>query len=492
MKTSILALAAGLFVAALFYFGQLDRPAAWKPEEIPISFWAWRNQNPSSDAVRAAKDSLQANTIYLRAGQLDLAQGSTVRIRAPLGDTPTGIETHLAYNATRGLLENWKDLDPGATAAFIAEVYRRDKIEAESRGSKVGGIQLDLDVPTGRLLSYAELLSTLRTKLPEGTILSITGLPTWIGSASLPSVLEQVDLWIPQCYGLTRPKQLGERSAVSTSKEVAAIVSGAARLGRPFNAGLSAYGYAALFDTDGELVEIRGDFDPSLAASSDQLELVTTNAGSSRETFYLYRSKQDAVIDGTIIRSGETLMLEIPSHASLRASAAAVRDNGGKYLKGITIFRLPTDGDRTALKIREIASALKDEPAIPSTEVAVRMEEGGSFRLIAENTGTTRSELNDEAFMLDLAVQPESIKGVGLGQGFTSFEWLCTHGEDVTPCSRKRANTLRFRSRSWIAGDIATTSITARLAPLQATVSMRLDSGQLVRKSIDITKFTGE
>src|SRR5258705_12891254 len=61
------------------------KPRAWRVNEVPVAFWAWRNQTPDGGEVRAAIASTGARAIFLRAGQIDLASGKLSRIRAVNG-----------------------------------------------------------------------------------------------------------------------------------------------------------------------------------------------------------------------------------------------------------------------------------------------------------------------------------------------------------------------------------------------------------------------
>ena len=80
------------------------RPRVWSPHEVPIAFWAWRNEAPAETDLLDCAQKAQARTLFLRAGQIDLQEGTLRRIRPVQGAIPTGIQLHLVYNATRPLL----------------------------------------------------------------------------------------------------------------------------------------------------------------------------------------------------------------------------------------------------------------------------------------------------------------------------------------------------------------------------------------------------
>ena len=136
------------------------------------------------------------------------------------------------------------------------------------------------------------------------------------------------------------------------------------QLGKPFFAGLSAYGYAILYGKDGSLIELRGNIDPAAVARHADLELIDQRSfdesGSLANTRYEYRATRDlVVVNGLSVRNGETLVLDIPNQTALRAEVLAVRENAGGLLTGICIFRLPAADDRMILSPTEIAAALE-------------------------------------------------------------------------------------------------------------------------------------
>ncbi len=80
-KAKLIGVAAVLLIAAVSLSFQ-RKPRVWPAAETPVAFWAWRNQAPSEADVRAAIQQTKARAIFLRAGQIDLADGAPRRIRA--------------------------------------------------------------------------------------------------------------------------------------------------------------------------------------------------------------------------------------------------------------------------------------------------------------------------------------------------------------------------------------------------------------------------
>lgn len=482
LRTLKLAAAMAVVPVAVAIFATTGtRHRAWAADEVPISFWAWKTTAPSSEEVRQTG----AATIFLRAGQMDLVNGEVKRIRPAKGSLPESVEIHLVYNGTRDLLRGLESTNPEALAKLIAETFALDVRSSPS--ASVKGIQLDLDFPTRLLPLYQRVVTALRPLLPPDTKLSITGLPTWMSSKEIEPLLDAVDFWAPQMYGAEIPSHLDRPVPIASAKEIRRATFAARKLGRPFMAGVAAYGYAIHYDKNGDLVEVRGDIDPSMVSSNAAFELVTqkqlggsSTAGDVRKIF---RAKQESVLDGLVIRAGESLVFDSPTPESLGEAGRIVREEAGDALLGICVFRLPTADDKTNLRLTEIIDALRDRPATNAVELKATLTDG-SVILTVENSGSA-SSFAHEALSIDITVPPGSVRGVLTNNGFAGFETLCT-GASATPskCSPMRANLIRLTKNSWRPGDLASVRLKTSLTStteLAAYVETRSDTGRVER-----------
>jgi len=351
------------FLGFIYFF---KKPRVLAVHEVPIAYWAWRTNAPDPVDVEKAFKVTNAKTLFVRSGQFDFDGADIRRIRPAEGTLPPWVEIHLVYNATPDLLKELETLDTGVFARAIAETYKADLVRSRNESAQVFGLQLDLDFPNRLLPKYAMLLQELRSALPPDTKLSITGLPAWMASKNLTTVLGFVDFWTPQCYGGSIPKRIGQRIPISSVSEVVGAMSKARSLGKPFYAGLSDYSYALLYGADGKLLDIRGNIDPSEVAQHGALEQVDKNefADSPGEMRYEYLAQKNVVLNGLTVKAGQSVVLDVPSSESLRSTARAVRENAGERLLGISIFRMPSSTDRSALTIDEVRRALEDEPPI--------------------------------------------------------------------------------------------------------------------------------
>jgi hypothetical protein len=478
----------------------------------------------------------------MRAGQFDFDAGRVVRVRAVKGRAPANVELHLVYNATPALLEAFERVDEVALASVVVETFRGDSDWATKDGATVAGLQLDIDAPTRLLSRYGRVLRATREALPAGARLSVTGLPTWMNARGpLREMLGAVDFWVPQFYGAEIPSTADARAPIASPEDVRRESARAREIGKPFYAGLAAYGYALVYTAEGELVELSGDVEPARVASDRNFELVerrafgpgaggsgaAPNAPQAGEWRYLYRARKDAVLGDVLVRAGERIALDVPSGESLRASARGVRETAGDSLLGFCVFRLPTRGDRTTLGLAQVAAALEDRDAEASARVtltrarAAESEESSTNRLLIEavNDGGVAARYGDGALALTLRVPRGSLRGVTSLEGFDTFETLCesrataadesehdySHQSSnggasqssrddsrrpaLRPCSAARASFVRLGARAWDIGAAARAGLSFEGEPpasLPASVVVRRGDGGEWARSLSL------
>ncbi|MDT5268066.1 MAG: hypothetical protein QOH49_252 [Acidobacteriota bacterium] len=501
----LLAAAAAMLALMLLTAGwrRAHAPRVWRPGEVPVAFWSWRTETPSRDEVERAAAETGARALFLRAGQFELKSERVERVRAVAGAMPHGVELHLVYNATPQLLSEFEHIDEKALAAAFTETFRVDSARAGRDGAAVAGLQLDLDVPTRLLTRYRSVLRETRFALPAGVKLSVTGLPTWMESNELPGVLAEVDFWAPQFYGAEIPATADRSIPIASPRDIARDVARARALGKPFYAGLAAYGQAIVYDARGSLIELRGDLDPARVASDTNLELVGRRAFGAGvegdggrvgaappagEWRYVFRARIDTVLDGLTLRAGEQVVLEVPGSESLRAGVRGVREGAGDKLLGICLFRLPTRGDATTLRLKEMTAALQDrEPEFSTRLSAGAFDEEGAaenrFVLTAENDGAGGAVYGAGAMTVTLRVPRGSVRGVTRLEGFDTFETLCETQNALQLCSAARASVVRLGARAWPAGARARAGLSfeggSPGTALEARVAVRRDDGRM-------------
>ncbi len=434
-------------------------PAPRVVNDTPIAWWAWRDHTPVAEELSHALTLTHSDTLFLRAGQLDLERGALRRIRVAQGALPRGVKLHLVYNATRSLLAQLEQVSPESLATTIVETFAADGARAADEQATLAGLQLDIDVPLRLLPRYQQTLRLLRQRLPQGTPLSITGLPAWFESPALAAVLAETDFWIPQCYGAEIPRQLSQVIPIAVPRQTLRAVERARRLGKPFYAGLAAYGYAIHYDTQGKLLALRGDLNPTNVVEHPDLTLReckqvagTPNDGEWRCE---YVAQRECVVDGLVLQSGETLLLQMPTAASLRANARAARQQGGKLLLGLCVFRLPSADDPTNLSAAEITAALNDETTAPQVAMTARWQRQGTARWIyvdIANTGAQRVSPLAGAATVTLRLLVQQLGRAQVLSHLNHPTPLCAVANELTPCSATRAAALQLSVTDWQPG----------------------------------------
>ena len=468
-----------------------------------IAFWAWQSHTPRQEDIRLVVETVRAKTLFLRAGQMDYSDERVFRTQNVTGIIPQGIDLHFVYNATPILLKRFSDIDSRNLAGAIVSAYMSDRERASRDGVRIAGLQLDFDVPTRLLPEYDNLLREVRGLVPADTILSITGLPAWLNSGSLSTVLSTVDFWIPQCYGAEIPSTLEREIPISSVDSVRSAVEGARRLRKPFYAGLASYTYAIQYSSKRTLIGLSGDIDPCSVVNNDDLELIERSPFSDpfigSEWRYVFKARSDSTVGTVVMRAGEYLLLDVPTARSLSACFQAVRERAGPALLGICIFRLPSFDDPTSLTAAEIATSIGEAKTSSVTGVSITTSPAGkddrSLILTIEGTGYIRSSISPDALVVTLKIIPGSIKSIEAGEG--SFpELLCESSEPslMAPCSSRRAGLLRITCRSWSPGQCFSTIIHLNRklpALMNVEISVLADDGRRLVENQILTPFDG-
>jgi hypothetical protein len=211
-----------------------------------------------------------------------------------------------------GQLAHW---DEARLLADVRDLLRRWRDAPVT----VAGIEIDHDCATARLPAYAQFLATLRAELDGGIPLSITALPTWLGSRELDRVLAATDEVVLQVHAVQDP-HAGLFDAATASRWIEAL---GRRTTRPFRVALPAYGTRVSWSADGRLRAVESET-PLLIDAAASAELIAP----PREVASLLRRLE-------------------------RARPA--------QLAGIVWFRLPTDGDSRAWSLSTWRAVMRGE-----------------------------------------------------------------------------------------------------------------------------------
>ena len=211
--------------------------------------------------------------------------------------------------------------DPSGIAGRLATLVR-------DWPGPVAGLEVDHDCATAALPAYARLLTVLRHQL--NIPLSITMLPTWLGSSAFASVMTPVAEIVLQVHAVQNPRA-GLFDPAQARRWIDAL---ARRSDKPFRVALPAYGSRVTWREDGRLLAVESER-PLLAGGDDVRELMA----SPIEVASLLRDLQH----------------DPPAR-----------------LAGIGWFRLPTDRDVRAWSLSTWHAVMKGNP-LPS-EVRIATE----------------------------------------------------------------------------------------------------------------------
>jgi hypothetical protein len=338
-----------------------------------------RGAHPRLHAINAAEFTIQfwnwsAGRVLDREEEADLAALPTQAICSWCG-VVTDADGHLAYHRRAGRItgcpqyQEWevvriepscKGLLTGNDAALLS-ILQTEWLARQASQPAATGLQIDWDVPTRLLSHYAGFLRRLRLRLPAHTGLSCTGLVTWLDSPDLQIVVRAVDWWVPQCYSSdlpTDPMHMHDDRLLSR-ESVQRVCERSAALERPFRIGLPTYEQASWWDASAHL----------LAASTPmRLEKVLVAGliidsctggaeADAAERLIRFHAPHAMVVAGRDIPSGATLLIGQATVASLHAQIADTRRYGGRWCRGISLFRLSAPGDLPSLSTSQIRAA---------------------------------------------------------------------------------------------------------------------------------------
>ena len=128
----------------------------------------------------------------------------------------------------------------------------------------LAGVEIDYDCPTSKLPTYTRFLADLRSRLPSAIPLSITALPTWMGSPYLDRLATDLAEVVLQVHAVDDPR----RGLFDPARAERWVREFGRRIGRPFRVALPAYDVRVTWQADGRLASVEGEV-PLLAGATD-------------------------------------------------------------------------------------------------------------------------------------------------------------------------------------------------------------------------------
>ena len=232
-------------------------------------------------------------------------------------------------------------VDAAGAAAQLVDLVQRWR----AAGVDLAGVEIDHDCATARLDGYADLLRSLRTRLPPGLRLSITALPAWLDAPALDAVLAASDEAVLQVHAVRSPAEGLFEAALAESWARAF----AARSPHPWRLAVPAYGARIAFDDAGAPLAVDSEAPHRLAAVRQEEVVVTPQAVADL--------------------------------------LGRLRRKPPPGLAGVVWFRLPLPGDRRAWSLATVRAVAAGAPLRASFSLRQTPAPGGAVDLAVENRG---------------------------------------------------------------------------------------------------------
>lgn len=212
-------------------------------------------------------------------------------------------------------------------------------------------VEIDYDCPTRALGQYALFLQRLRQALAPNLPLTVTVLPTWMGSDQLKLLLRMVDRSVLQVHSVMDP----HHGLFDVRVAAAWILRYSNLTHRRFDVALPDYGSRVSWDPAGHLIAIR----------SEETDLTPDPVGSELQADPL-----------AVAQLLGTLQNDPPAH-----------------LHGIVWFRLPVQGDLRIWSPSTWQHVMAGQPLHVRLESRLEKDAEGAWQLRIVNTGTVDAVL---------------------------------------------------------------------------------------------------
>jgi len=430
------------------------------PGPLEVSLWYWHSPFQLTREESRELRRLGVRRIFVRAGTISVSLDGAAAIRPQTWrPSPSAPSAHLVFDFDSGAVGHFEELKNESIARCVILAYARARGAAKRARVKVLGLQIDFDCPTRQLPKYTDLLSRVRRSLPEGSVLSITSLPTWFTSSDIRDLVRQVDFYCPQFYETRIGRTLDDARPVSDLTVLRNGLRAAGKLGVPFYAGIPAYGHAFMFDDRGRLLGTYRAMSAVEAARHPSFRLARSWASDASGKPAADRAKWvgEEMADFVAVRPGANgkglgyhLFYSLPTARMLSTNLRAVREDRPSNCLGVIIFRSPEPDEVMTLPMPALLGGVRESEARPFIRARARVDsapwgmiEGGGSSSVATvsltNTGDAASFFASDSVTLTLRFDAP---GVEVESGdFDSIERFSASGLRASPA---RTSTLVF------------------------------------------------
>jgi len=245
-----------------------------------------------------------------------------------------------------------------ASVPVLMQTVGELKEEARTRGIRLAGIQLDIDVPTSALRDYATYLKAVRKGLSPDFELSITALLDWFRAGTwVGNVVDAVDEFVPQFYDLQA------RGSISRPSTIGAFIDAEKwrplfnLYGKRFRIGVSTFGRSKLIPA-GKPSWV--DLKP-LDVAMDPAFVMETSETESKETILRFRAARNTRISYTEFAQNEGVEFILSTPDAIRTAVKQAKKMG-EYCAGVVFFRWPTFNESMVLEPDAVLAAATSAP----------------------------------------------------------------------------------------------------------------------------------
>ncbi|MBD8879223.1 DUF3142 domain-containing protein [Rhodanobacter sp. 7MK24] len=336
-----------------------------KPTPLANDAYVWQRQWTPALVRALSDDGRSVREWRVLAGEMD-AQGQWRLFAPDWRALAASGKPVVAVVRIEGQLQHWDEATLLADVRAVLALWRQQKIA-------FAGVEIDHDCATSRLAAYAHFLQSLHPSLLPREKLSITALPTWMGSPGLDKLLAQADETVLQVHAVQSP-----RAGLFDPAVARAWLDAFARHTRkPWRVALPAYGTRVSWDQDGRVVAIESER-PMLLGDQRSNELFADPQTMQR---FVASLEQDA-----------------PDH-----------------LAGIVWFRLPTGDDVRAWSEASWQAVLARAPLRASLAVvAVATDDPRRYDVLLRNEGDADLPLPPSIRVDGGCMAADGINGYGL------------------------------------------------------------------------------
>jgi hypothetical protein len=344
----------------------------------PVDWWDWGINRVLTPAERGLLAATGCDTLFALSGAIYQVGNEPVWTpQGRPGAAGSGLPIHLVVRIDSDF---GKNLDPTRSATLVPILVAGF---LRNRTDQTIGLQLDCDVPTKRLPTYAEFLHQLRAQLPADVQLSVTMLLDWTHSKDLPMLAKEVDFLMPQAYSALAPFTSAD-TAVTLAGNLSAALARLERAGVPYRLGLPTFEQCSLFGAKGDLIRTTIPVSPEAAIIAGGLINRVTR---SDETTIEMMFTKSALLGGVVIAPGSHLLFGGLSATGLEHTLAVLRAQKTTHCLGVCLFHLPGMEVTRSLSISQVTAAHAGTVS-PAAVTARLMPQGkGRWTVILSNRG---------------------------------------------------------------------------------------------------------